>query len=144
MSMRPVSDWQSRLDRYLAGCVHRRFRWGQHDCGLFVAGAIDAKCAVDLAADLRGTYHSRESAAEAVQRLCGGSTVLQAAEHLFELYGCAAEPVDFAQRGDAVLLQMEQTELLGIVAMDGRLVAPGPRGLLYFRRQCAVRAWRVG
>ena len=144
MVMTRLSDWQTRLGAYLAACAQRRFEWGRHDCGLFVSGAIEAECGVDPAALLRGQYRTRDGAVAAISGLCGGSSVEHAAEHLLRAQQCPEVAVGFAQRGDVVVINLRGRELLGLVAMDGRMVAPGSRGLLFFARCAAVRAWRVG
>lgn len=49
-----LPDWRARLDAYVAAAWRRPFGWGDVNCGLFVAGAVEAMTGLDPAAHLRG------------------------------------------------------------------------------------------
>jgi hypothetical protein len=48
--------WRSDLHGYLLSVWHKPFVWGEHDCGLFAAGAIEAMTGQNFAAEYRGRY----------------------------------------------------------------------------------------
>jgi len=52
--MTRLPNWKKRLTAYLAEVVDRPFKPGQHDCALFVAGAVQAMTGDDLAKGWRG------------------------------------------------------------------------------------------
>jgi hypothetical protein len=142
--MRRRSDWQSRLSAYVVERAHEPFRYGAFDCGLFVAGAIEAMTGVDMAAELRGKYSSRQEAFAVIRRLCGRATMTAVADHLSAAFGIAEVPVAFAQRGDPVQLRRGRAARLGLVAMHGtEILVPYAGGLLRLPLSHAVRAWRI-
>lgn len=133
-------DWQSRLSAYIVAAAHRPFQYGVQDCGLFVAGAIEAMTGVDVAAELRG-YRNRTQAYDAIRRVCGRRRMDAVADHLARQFGIEEIPPAFAQRGDAV---QRQAGSLGIVAMHGtELLTPYKDGLLRLPMSRALRAWRI-
>ena len=52
--MKRHPDWRRRLELYLRDISARAYRPGQHDCALFVAGAIHAMTGTDPARGWRG------------------------------------------------------------------------------------------
>ena len=138
------SNWQSALSAYLLGVYATPFRYGALDCGLFVAGAIEAMTGVDVAADLRGRYRNRTEAFAAIKALCGVATMPAAADCLADAYGIPEVPVLCAQRGDAVQLRRGRAASLGIVAMHGtEILSPFAQGILRLPLSHATRAWRI-
>jgi hypothetical protein len=136
-------DWQSRLSDYLVAVARRPFKYGDLDCGLFVAGAIAAMTGVDVARDLRG-YSSRREAFARIRGMCGRPTMAAAADHLAAQFGIREVPVAMAQRGDAVQLARGSKAKLGLVAMHGfEVLIPYHDGILRVPRSLAVRAWRI-
>jgi hypothetical protein len=94
-----VSDWEDRLRTYLDRVTEERFVWGSHDCALFTAGAVKAMTETDPAEAFRGTYDSEVTARESL-RANGAGTLLKTVTSLFG----AHKPIQFAQRGDLVML----------------------------------------
>ena len=138
------SNWQSALSSYLVGCAHTPFQYGSLDCGLFVAGAIEAMTGVDVAVDLRGRYRNRTEAFAVIKALCGHATMSAVADYLASVYGLPEIPVVYAQRGDAVQLRRGRAASLGIVAMHGtEILTPYADGILRLPLSHATRAWRV-
>ncbi|MBC8718181.1 hypothetical protein H5024_11235 [Ochrobactrum sp. Marseille-Q0166] len=54
--MKRYPDWRPRLSAYLYEVAHKPFKWGEHDCALFAAGAVEAMTGADFAAEYRGKY----------------------------------------------------------------------------------------
>jgi hypothetical protein len=134
------SNWQSALSAYIEANARRPFRYGEFDCGLFVAGAIEAMTGVDVAAELRG-YRDRAEAFERIRSACGRARMDSVADYLALKFGIAAIGVNFAGRGDAVQFANGR---LGIVALHGtEVLTPYKDGLLRLPIAQAVRAWRI-
>lgn len=138
-------DWPAALARFFAAREGAEFGYGRSDCCLFVADAVLAMTGVDLAADYRGRYRSREGAEECLRLTAGRATVAAAMERAARGLGLAEVPVACAQRGDIVLLAREAgDQSLGLVALDGRRIAAvSERGFLYLPVGRAARAWRI-
>ncbi|MEG3166543.1 hypothetical protein U1701_18435 [Sphingomonas sp. PB2P19] len=91
-------DWEERTAVYLDRVADQPFKWGEHDCALFAAGAINAMTGTDPAADLRGIYTDRASAAAALKDHGAGTLLKTVTAWL----GQPKHPA-FAQRGDIVM-----------------------------------------
>jgi hypothetical protein len=138
-----LPDWQSRLSEYVLLNARRPFRYGELDCGLFVAGAIAAMTGVDVAAELRG-YSSRREAFDRIAAACGSRSMSKIADHLAAKFGILEVSVAFAQRGDPLQLERGAKAKLGVVGMNGlEILIPYRAGLLRVPMQLAVRAWHV-
>lgn len=92
-----LPHWEEALSTYLDRCHDTQFKWGEHDCALFAAGAVLAMCGIDPGAAMRGTYSDAKGAAGAL-KLHGAGTLLRTAEAWF---GQAKHP-SAAKRGDIV------------------------------------------
>jgi hypothetical protein len=150
-------DWQSRLSEYVVAVARQPFKYGELDCGLFVAGAIEAMTGVDVAAELRvpsgppaigrlrrGDYASRRQAFGRISAACGSPSMARIADHLAAKFGIREVPVQMAQRGDAVQLKRGRASSLGIVAMHGfEVMTPYRDGILRVPMRLAVRAWHI-
>lgn len=130
-----LPDWQAR---YAALCAVRAaipFEWGQHDCCLWAADAVQAMTGFDFAAAHRGTYADAAGAARLLHSL-GGLRGLACAA-----LGHAIDP-RLAAVGDVVLLQHGGRELLA-VCNGADAMAPGSMGLQVVGMDAALAAWRV-
>lgn len=130
-------NWAVRLDAFLRENARRPFRYGDWDCCLFVASAIEAITGVDVAVEFRGRYASRDEA-----RQIAGS-VEAAAVRVAAQFDLRAIGACFAQRGDISLVRRGGDASLGLIGLDGDLVVAGGRGLVKIGRGLAKRAWRV-
>lgn len=136
-----VSDWQTRLSAYLQAASFRPFEYGVQDCGLFVAGAVEAMTGVDVAAELRGRYRTRGQAFDRIRELTGRGSMIAVADFVARRYRLVLIPPLSAQRGDAV---QDRSGRLGIVAMHGwEILTPYKDGLLRLPLGYAARAWRI-
>ena len=89
-------DWPERLDAFIRARRARSFAWGQHDCALFAADAVEAMTGNDPAAVFRGGYDSAAGALKAI-RAAGHADLLSAVS------AGLGEPLPsplYAQRGD--------------------------------------------
>ena len=143
--MKRLDDWQSRLHVYLEACEAKPFRYGQFDCCLFACGAVEAMTGVDLAAPFRGSYGTRIRAWKALGEYGGFPASLEKAlERAARDHGMAETPVNFANRGDLVLVPRSRDFSLGLVSLSGtEILVPAYRGYLDIPLQSAARAWRT-
>jgi hypothetical protein len=138
-----LEGWEGRLAAYLDACLHKPFAYGEHDCCLFAAGAVEAVTGEDPAAYVRGSY---KTPAGAARRLAADFVrILNTPEAL----GFPMIPVLQAQRGDLLLAYAADgrggSQALGVVSMDGRYGAfAGPLGLQMIPVRLCLAAWRVG
>jgi hypothetical protein len=127
-------DWQLRLAALINQRMATPLAWGTHDCCLFAADAVLACTGADLAADLRGSYHS-EAEAQVLLESHGGLIALAA-----------------ARLGRAVRTELAQAGDIGLAVLEGRptlalcggpvFLAPGHSGLVPLAPNQVLRAWR--
>lgn len=94
---------------YLAASDSRAFAWGEHDCVLFAAGAVEAMTGVDPAAGHRGSYGSNTEAALKLIELDRGVPE----ELVASLYPEVAP--ELAQIGDLAVVPGRGWGALGVV-----------------------------
>jgi hypothetical protein len=142
--MRRVAGWEQTLHRFNMACLRRPFAWGEFDCALYAADAINAMTGVDFAADFRGRYDSEESAWRFLASLGYRDLGELASSRLPEILTPDGKPApSLARRGDVGLFNGEQGQFLAIC--DGRtFVGPTLRGLQHAPLTACLRAWRVG
>jgi hypothetical protein len=132
--MTRTPDWRARLARYVSGVARVRFRSGEHDCGMFAAGAIQVMTGEDVAAKFRG-YRTIEEGRSAVAAAGFGSM----GDYLASIMPEVEPP--FAQVGDIVALEENGEEALGVVQgpsiyvlrVDGLGLVPLSRATRAFR-----------
>lgn len=96
--MKRLPDWEKRLAAHVDDAMVRSFEWGQHDCALFAAGAVDAMCGTAIADEFRGEYDDL-AGANTILALRGWSTLADAAR---QWCGEALERPLYGKRGDVV------------------------------------------
>lgn len=132
-----LPDWDDRLSDYLARVIAKPFAYGEHDCLIHSANAVEALTGIDLAAAHRGRYRSRRTARAYLAGLGfrGPATLLSSI-----LPGC---PTAQARRGDIVMAHGMAGVCYGKVAlMVGR--QGDVDGLMRVPAAEWSRAWRVG
>lgn len=135
-----LEGWEGRLDDYVTSTAGDVFDWGVSDCALWACGAIHSVTGDDPAADLRGTYDSRESA----EKVMNGDLEVFAEGRAAKRKMAEVE-VAFAQRGDLLLMDADSGPALGVVSLDGTEgFFKGLRGIAKFPVMESRRAWRVG
>ena len=134
------NDWETRLSRYLLAARSRPFSYGKHDCCLFAAGAVFAITGVDIAEGFRGKYSSRAEAVKLIRQEAKSLRGLLAS--ISKEYGLAEVPVSQAQRGDIVLLRRPSDYSLGIIGLDGRVIAASKVGYTYTKLE-PLKAYHV-
>lgn len=144
--MERFEHWATRtFHQFLLDRAKMPFAWGQNDCALFAADAIEAFTGTDIAAAFRGKYSDEAGAMAAVREVTGGTTLTDAAAWCAAKYNMVElEHPLMAQRGDLVIVEDAGRDIAGIVHLSGRhVVSVGEDGL---KRLCITkvrRAWRV-
>lgn len=138
-----VTDWRDKLHDYIDSVRRSSFVYGELDCALFAAGAVQAMTGEDPAEGMRGAYHSHEEGIE-VLNSNGYLDHIDAAAAMFQSISPAQ-----AQHGDLVLIETGEGLGFGVIG-GGRIFAMGTRGLMSFswadettQRLRAKRAFRV-
>jgi len=136
------NDWEARLSDYMTRVSKTAFAYGQHDCALFAAGAVEAMTGTDFAAAYRGKYRSVAGSIRALKRY-GAGTLEATMDALF-----AERPIAFARRGDLVLFSGSLGICIGADALfvtetqadDHRIIG---EGLERVPRDLWDKAWAV-
>lgn len=124
-----------KLQKYLLG-YDKKFKWGESDCALFVAGAVDAQTGSSYLKQYQGSYNSALGALKFLKNL--------GFNNLEELYASMFEEVEVnhAVNGDIVLFKEDNRMTSGIFYL-GRIIASTEEGLKLFPLEYAVKFWRV-
>jgi hypothetical protein len=130
--MRRRQDWAEALNAYIDTVRDVRFQWGVHECSTFAADAVCAMTdnevempSVPSARAYADLLHERGSQRGRTRGILGED-----------------KPVSFANRGDVVLLDLEDRNFLGI-CIGIEAVCPGPDGVIAVPMSCAIAAWAV-
>jgi hypothetical protein len=134
--MTRLRDWPSRFAALVDESRARPFEWGQHDCCLWAASAVEAITGRDPGAQWRGAYDDARGALDFLEFLGG-------------LEGAGAmtgKPlsVGMAFVGDVGLVTWpDGTESLAVCSGHDWMCA-GEDGLIQLPIECARAAWGVG
>lgn len=131
------SDWEDRLNAYIAKVRDKPHAYGVHDCMIFSANAVQALTGRDLAKGHRRKYKDKIGAARHLKSLGFDSPEAMIDSLLDE------KPVGFAQRGDIILTD---DGIPGVV-FDGDtalVIADDNLGLVRIPRAQWRKAWNVG
>jgi len=129
------TDWQPRLVTYLGQHAARSFAWGEHDCALFAAGAIEAMTGTDLSGGAAGTYATR---AEGMALLDNRDGLIGFVDRFLT----RIQP-SLARPGDVIAVGHGRVAALGILQGNAVYVLRDT-GLGLVSRLDASVAWRVG
>jgi len=122
----------------ISAASSREFKWGEHDCCMFVANVLDAMCDTTYAKDVAETYayHDELAAIDIIDTNFGLKKLVTS---------WLGDPIDRrrAMPGDVVLLKDgEGKVVLGIVSGNAA-VAAARNGVFGLPMASAVCAWRV-
>lgn len=130
------STWEADLSAYIASVRARPHVYGEHDCGLFVAGAVLAMTGDDFGAPFRGQYSTEIGCAKALKKH-GAGDLETTLDSLFD-----RRPVGRLQRGDLVWDGAAVGVCMGsyalFVGQDGKR-----EGLVRIERAAWAAGWRV-
>lgn len=127
--------WELVLIRFVESRHNTPFVWGQHDCCLFAADAVQAITGIDHAEPFRGKYSTAAGAARMLAQYHGIIGYCNSV-----LGSCL--PVTMARRGDAVAIETQSGTALGI-CLGVHSVFAAPDGLSYHPTLNCCAAWRI-
>ncbi len=133
-----LTDWQTRLHRYLCAARHSPMRPGIHDCCLFGAGAVQAQTGIDLAAAYRGRYSTFAGGRRVLRRDGYADHIALIAAHLPEAHVSAALP------GDIAIVPTEEGPAVGVVQGAAVYVLSANGGLGIVPMAPVQRLFKVG
>lgn len=136
---------EEHLNALIVERLHTPFKWGENDCALFAADAIQAVTGVDIAEEFRGKYATERTAWKAIKKIAGGTTVSEAAAYCAARHNLIEHEFPLmAKRGDLVVVRnRDGKEIAAIVGLRGHPIAPGDDGLVQFSITDVVRAWKL-
>ena len=138
MSDARAPRWESRLAQYLRDVRKKPFAWGEHDCCLHAAKALELQHGVDHASEHRGAYADAGGARRVLR-----TRYRNCAWHVPERHGLQPVPVKLAQRGNLVGARVGSRKALGI-CFGAKSYFVGRDGLVTIATLDCERAWRVG
>lgn len=134
--MTRLPGWRARLSAYIESCRRRAYAPGEHDCALFVAGAVQAMTGEDIARPWRG-YGSIADGMKALRKSKFRSPADALAAILEEIAPSAAANGDllaFAADDDAgAALGICAGEVAFVLREDGLGLMPTLRAKRAFR-----------
>ena len=132
--MRP-ENWLTQFAEYIEGARFKLFEWGQHDCASFVAGWLTiANDQLDVSPLTPERADATEGARLMHEQSLADRVMTMGLEEIAPIY---------AQRGDVLLIESGDRQLLAIHSGD-YAIAPGPDQLEFQPNpHLALRAWRV-
>lgn len=136
-----LSFWRAALAAYIDEVMKKPFVWGEHDCALFAAGAVQAMTGSDPAASYRDKYKTLKGGLGLLKRKGFANHADLAASMLEEIHPAMAQVGDIA----AVPLEGGSFWALGLVNGPRIFVLrPDASGLGTVDLLAAKRAFRVG
>jgi hypothetical protein len=152
MSLTKHPHWHTQaFDSFLRERAETPFEWGVNDCCLWAADCILANTGVDIADDFRGKYTTKLGAFRTIQKVTGGTSVADAAAYCATKHGLVEHiyPLN-CKRGDLVIIQNGETEIAGIVHLNGmHAISVSETGLVrlpiadHNGKPNVVRAWSI-
>lgn len=132
-----LPDWDRRLARATERHLKTPGVWGESDCLLTVADAVEAVTGVDPAEKVRGKYTTAQGAAKVMRRR-KAETVKDVLAKLFPGVGRL-----MAQRGDLCVVERAGMLCAGYITEYGAAVKD-ERGLTFLPQTQIVAAFKVG
>lgn len=138
-------DWRARLNWWLAENRHSDMVYGQSDCALTAADAIQVQTGFDPAVNLRGKYNTEQGAAKIIKRKKGLPGLVTS------LIGPPLDNHLMARTGDIALIfqhlkvddKVVETPCLGVI-MEEKVWIRSATGMEPRSRTEIVTAWPVG
>jgi len=128
-------DWASKLHEHIAANASSRFSWGDNDCCLFVARAVDVICDTEHATSLASRYHDEATAKEYIAQSGG---IAAAVDTFIGPHKTEGRPM----RGDVVLFSGSNGETLGI-CIGKHIASVGQSGVVMEDRAKTICYWSI-
>ena len=135
------SNWNQRLDNYIQKVELRKFKYGQHDCIQFAAGAFKAMTGLDAMEGI--PKYTKAIQAFALLEDYGG--VFNATHTALMKHPVEVKPTKYAITGDIVgFRNHDDQETVGVVYDMGSIAVVGSKGLEFIPVfPNAVKCWSV-
>lgn len=135
-----LQGWEKALSDFIEEMRLKPFKRGAHDCAMFAGRCAEVMTGEDFTSEFLGDYTTKKEAYEFLKKIGYDGLAAIAIEKL----GAPLENKNFAGRGDAVLIEYDTEEALGIIDLTGkRAVTVGKDGLIYFDLKHCVKAWKI-
>jgi hypothetical protein len=136
-----ISDWPTHLANFLAEKKDTPFEWGVNDCCLFTCDWLKILTGIDPASDLRGKYTDALSAARILKEQAGIQNLVA---NYCKKYAWDEVSPSLAQRGDLIILQLDETQgpALGICLGQNSAFA-GQNGYILQPTLKAISTWHI-
>lgn len=144
MAKARLQDWQTRFAKFLEDRENSPFKWGQNDCIIFPARAIQAITGYNYVAENKhlGSDYKTRAAAEAMLEKHFKGKIQNIFTHFL---GKPSKDIGFAGRGDIVIIKNRGQLAGGVIDNTGRkVVCAGPRGLVRLNKNEALMYWKIG
>jgi hypothetical protein len=133
-------NWPTALNNFLESRRETPFKWGQHDCTLFVADAIEAMTGADPCADLRGQWKSKMKAHRVLTEGGGMESMLA---NVAKDWGWKRCHPNTAQRGDLMVYAQPEGITLAICVGASAMAPAEKKGITPLPVATALYAYRV-
>lgn len=136
-TLKRVEGWDINLVTVTNAMSSRPHIWGDNDCAIFAANAIEAMTGADLMAKIRGRYSTAIGAARVIKN--------DGFESLADYVSSLLPEISLhdAKRGDLIMCDGPQGEFLAIKERR-YAIGPGVLGVEAVRKSQFRKAWKVG
>lgn len=135
MQLTRKQSWPEILAEEIKAAEMRPFSWGTHDCCAFAARVVEAITGQDFMGAPFAPYETEAEAQEILAEFGG-------VEGIAGLCLDQPIPVNFASRGDVMLMPTERGDALGI-CIDHRAAFASVKGLMLQPVSACRLAWMV-
>lgn len=135
-----TEGWEIRLTQHIEKIRQEPFKRGENDCALFAGECIEIMTGRDVTSEFRKPYKSKKQAQNLLEQLGYADLEAVATAKLGE----KLPSINFAGRGDCVMIKVGDEKALGIVDLSGRqAVSVGKEGLVHYGAKYWTDAWKV-
>lgn len=138
-----LPDWPQRLSEFFKVNRARKFQYGEWDCCLMAAAAIEAMTGAHPDPSFIGAYKTRPQCKYLIEKHTGKTGAEHIWRKVMQQSGYVERGAAFAQRGDPVLIKRTGGYSVGIIALDGDVIVAAGKGLVKIPRSKAVSSWQI-
>lgn len=131
-----LTDWQLRFSDATREAHDKRFKWGEHDCCLWVANCVLAITGIDYAESWRGKYSDESGAYALIKK---GESLTKMVTSVLKTE--AINP-NYANVGDVVLIVTGGKEALAI-CNGASVLIPSRTRMVSLPMSSAKKVWKI-
>lgn len=133
-------NWETKFSEFIEQYAQKKFKRGQDDCVMFAMKAVIIIYGIDFGSQYLNTYRNKKEANEVLSKL--GTNNIE--ELTVSFLGPPIKNINYASRGDVVLIKYKKDYALGIIDLSGqKAVTMGKNGLDFYPRQFWQNVWKV-